>query len=242
MVQDAGNHAALITNRLSRFRAALERNKIIFETLAAFSLSAMAVIVALAQYQTTSKQTKLIALQTQIAEAQALPQFEVAIRQKLNDETGKYDDNYLVVGNHGGAVHEFAAQAAYFLDVSVSVQLRSGKIELPTNGYFTTQEVSSSGTGRLTTNVGNHNNATFLNLVEHAREEAKTRNWDYALVEERILLNLKYRDLLDRMADAEGLAAFRQSETAQRLELSTLNATNLLNAAAKIVDELKFPK
>jgi hypothetical protein len=44
------------------------------------------------------------------------------------------------------------------------------------------------------------------------------------------------------MADAEGLAAFRQSETAQRLELSTLNATNLLNAAAKIVDELKFPK
>jgi hypothetical protein len=94
----------------------------------------------------------------------------------------------------------------------------------------------------LTTIVGNHNNATFLNLVEHAREEAKTRNWDYALVEERILLNLKYRDLLDRMADAEGLAAFRQSETAQRLELSTLNATNLLNAAAKIVDELKFPK
>jgi hypothetical protein len=69
MVQDAGNHATPITSRLSRFRAALERNKIIFETLAAFSLSAMAVIVALAQYQTTSKQTKLIALQTQIAEA-----------------------------------------------------------------------------------------------------------------------------------------------------------------------------
>jgi hypothetical protein len=44
------------------------------------------------------------------------------------------------------------------------------------------------------------------------------------------------------MADVEGLAAFRQWENGQRVELSTLNATNLLNAAGKIVDELKFPK
>ena len=104
---------------MQKLRDWLSANKILFETIAAFLLSAMAIIVSIAQTVTSFRQTQLSALQTQIAEAQALPQFELAIHQKLNDATNKYDDDQLVISNRGGPVHDFQASSAYFIKVTV---------------------------------------------------------------------------------------------------------------------------
>ena len=82
------------TENLRKF---LERNKAWFETAAASLLSLMAIVVAVAQACTASRQTDLMALQTRITEAQALPQFEITTHQKLNPLTASYDDNFLVV-------------------------------------------------------------------------------------------------------------------------------------------------
>src|SRR5690348_12691261 len=98
------------------FRTWLKRNKIVFETVAATLLSGMALIVGTAQWTTASRQTELLNLQTRIAEAQALPQFEIALHQKLNDETGKFDDDVLEIDNRGGPVHGFDASSAYSLE------------------------------------------------------------------------------------------------------------------------------
>jgi hypothetical protein len=237
---------------MERLRSFLRQNKIFFETVAALALSLMAVVVGVAQYKTMSQQTSLIGLQTRIAEAQALPQFEIAIKQKLNVDTAKFDDNYLVVENHGGPVHRFDSEPAYFLKVTVVTQSNSmGKVEIPVNGYFLSQAVSSSGTGVLTTIMGNHNNASFINLNHQISEAALARGWPVGFVEERILVTLSYFDLLDRphkdyyevptvgggwrLSDPDGEAAFKEWDKFPRLELSKVDPSALLNAAATTV-------
>jgi hypothetical protein len=214
----------------------------------------MAIIVSVAQFYTTSQQTSLLNLQTHIADAQALPQFEIAIKQKLNDETGKFDDNNIIVDNHGGAVHDFSAESAYFLRVTIFKrgQGATEKVELPVHGYFLSQDVSSAGTGLLTTIMGNHNNASFNNLARHIDEAAVARNRDFALLDERILVRLNYFDLLDRqhedyyevpsvgggwrMIDAYGIAAFQKWKKDHRFELSNLNVDVLLDAATNRIE------
>ena len=157
----------------------LKVNKILFETLATSLLSLMAVIVSVAQTRTASQQTNLLALQTRIAEAQALPQFELAIRQKLNDSTRKFDDDHLVVTNRGGPIHDFSADTAYFINVSSGGA--SGEVfnrVVPVNGYFTASLVSGSSTGELVTMVGAHNNAAVAGLAHDVREAAHARKVD----------------------------------------------------------------
>lgn len=70
----------------------LTGNKIFFETIAAFLLSAMAIIVSLVQLDIASKQTQMLDLQTKIALQQILPQFVIKAVQIL-DETGYASDD-----------------------------------------------------------------------------------------------------------------------------------------------------
>lgn len=233
---------------MEQVRAWLKRNKVFFETITALALSVMAIIVAVGQYYTTSRQTSFMALQTQIAEAHALPQFEIAVKQKLNVETAKFDDNYLIVDNHGGPVHGFDVEPAYFLKVSIVDQrFASGKAQIPVSGYFLSQAVSSSGTGLLTTIIGNHNNARFVDLNHQLSAAATARGWSVGLLEERVFLALTYLDLLDRrheeyyevptvgggwrLPDATGRRIFEEWRSPQRLEMSKLDPDTLLNAA-----------
>jgi hypothetical protein len=152
---------------MNRVRTWLTANKILFETLAASLLSLMAIIISVAQTRTASEQTSLLTLQTRIAEAQALPQFEIAIHQERNSATGKFDDNILVISNRGGPVHEFSADSAYFITVTASGDKGAIlKAELPINGYFTASLVNVSGTGKLVTMIGYHNNAAVFGLSQ----------------------------------------------------------------------------
>jgi len=233
---------------MKRVRDWLFANKILFETVAASLLSLMAIIVSIAQTRTASKQTELLALQTRIAEAQALPQFEVAIRQKLNDATGKFDDDHLVVSNRGGPVHDFSANAAYFISVTAGgIRGEVSKSEVPVNGYFTASFVSVASAGELVTMIGNHNNASVATLARDVREVAHARQLDFGHLDEQLVVRLRYRDLLDRqheeyyevrpvhggtrMADEVGKARFLRWTEAQRIELSNLRANDLLKDA-----------
>lgn len=238
--------------RFDGFRHWLDRNKIIFETVAATLLSVMAMVVSIAQTLTASRQTQLLAFQTQLAEANALPQFELAIHQKLNDETGKYDDDYLVVSNQGGPIHEFLARDAYFLKISVANMKQLGrgnrKAEVPVNGYFTASFPTLASTGVLLTMTGNHNNAAFGTLFRGALKAGDDNKWGSAMIEETHVVRLNYRDLLDRehedyyqvepvtggwrLPDNDGKAMFERWRTAHRPELAQLKLEDLLAIAS----------
>lgn len=230
---------------MSDARKWLETNKIWFETLAASVLSLMAIVVSIGQSCATSKQTELLTIQTKGVEAQALPQFEVALRPKLNDSTGKFDDYVLVVNNRGGMVESFSADAAFFLGLETSGPgVDVLKADVPVNGYFTANVVSAAGTGDLVTMVGNHNNAAVVKLSDDLRAIAHAKPAGFANLSELIILRLRYRDLLSRshedyyeahfvgggarISDELGKARFADWEAAMRPELSSLRADDLL--------------
>ena len=239
--------------KLNMFRELLIRNKVLFETVAASLLSVMAIIVSIVQTRTSSQQTEIFALQTRIIEAQALPQFEVAIHQKRNDVTEKFDDNLLVVKNNGGAVHNFYEDSAYFFCISAEIPgVGFREIKVPIGGYFISSAVSSAGTGDLVTTFGFHNNASFINLYHQTRQAATAKKWPHVLINEQTVVHLRYRDLLDRqhedyydvshvgagmrMLDLDGKLLFDKWRIIPRLELSTLNAEDLLTIVAQAKD------
>ena len=233
---------------MKKLRDWLTANKILFETIAAFLLSVMAIIVSITQTVTSVRQTQLSALQTQIAEAQALPQFEVALHQKLNNATSKFDDTELVINNRGGPVHDFEARAAYFIKVTVgSSGAKLMMIEVPIGDYFTGSLVSVSSTGQLVTMIGNHNNATVIDLSRNLNEAAQAKGLSFANLDERLIVRMFYRDLLDRqhedyyevrpvsggtrLANDVGKISFDRWGAGQQIVLANLTADDLLNRA-----------
>jgi hypothetical protein len=238
----------MTTGKISDARTWLNANKIWFETVAASLLSVMAIIVSVGQSCAAAKQTQLLAVQTRIAEAQALPQFEVAMRPKLNDSTAKFDDYNLVVTNRGGMVQDFSATAACFLRLEASgAGLEVLKADVPVNGYFTVSYLGAAGVGELVTMVGNHNNAAVMKLSDDLRALAHSRQVGFAHFAEQIILRLRYRDLLSRshedyyeanlvgggarISDEAGKARLAEWERARRPELASLRADELLARA-----------
>jgi hypothetical protein len=235
---------------MKKLRNWLETNKILFETIAAFLLSAMAIIVSIAQTVTSFRQTQLSTLQTQIAEAQALPQFEVAIHQKLNDATNKFDDDQLIINNRGGPVHDFLADAAYFINVNVgSAGANVRTIEVPIGDYFTASLVSVASTGQLVTMIGNHNNAAVADLSRNLREAAHAKGLVFANLDERLIVRMLYRDLLERphedyyevrlvsggtrVTNDVGKSSFDRWRAAHQIMLANLSPDDLLNRAIR---------
>jgi hypothetical protein len=234
---------------MKHIRNWLMANKVLFETVAAVLLSVMAIIVSVAQYKTTSEQTNLLSLQTRISEAQALPQFELAIHQVLNDATRKFDDDHLVVTNRGGPIHDFSSNSAYFLIVtSGGAHGEFVKNEVAVSGYFTASFISVSSTGVLVTMTGNHNNATFAALTRAVQEAAQSKHLDFGALNEHLVVRLRYRDLLDRphedyyearpvsggtrITDEIGKAEFSRWSEAPPKELSDIRVEDLLKNAS----------
>jgi hypothetical protein len=200
--QRKGSGLIALIGDMNRARSWLKENKIFFETITASLLSAMALTVAIAQWIVSSKQTSLMSLQTRIAEVQALPRFELAIHQKLNEATHTFDDNELIISNHGGAVRNFRAEVAYFLEITSGRWNPPNGIhhtELPISGYFTASFISTAGTEQLVKMVGDHNNARFANLTREMETKLDNKGLGFANPTEDFLVRLIYRDLLDRL-------------------------------------------
>jgi hypothetical protein len=240
-----------MTGRIESVRGWLNNNKIWFETLTASLLSLMAVIVSVAQSCTASKQTELMSLQTQIAEAQALPQFEVALNPKFNDATRKYDDYILVVSNHGGPIFDFSAEAAYFIQVTIpGANFGVMKADIPVDGYFTASFVSAANTGELVTMVGNHNNARAVEIQQDIRQAADARQWGFANMDEQVVTRFSYRDMLNRqhedyyeahfagggsrMPSEIGKARFAKWEAAPRVKFSSVRADDFFKRTTSV--------
>lgn len=226
-------------------------NKIFFETVTTTVLALMAIIISITQTFTAIKQTDLITLQTQVAEAQALPQFELALHPKLNEQTGKFDDNNLIITNRGGPVHNFAASEAYFICVTGGLGGMISKNEVPVDDYFAYSFTSTAGVGDLVQAFGIKNNASVIALARDIRNLADAKKMDYGILDEKLIVRLVYRDLLDRlhddyyevrpisggtrMEDGIGRTIFKTwIEATKRYHLSDLKAENLLKDVARI--------
>jgi hypothetical protein len=182
--------------KFNDFRNFLDRNEIIFKTITATTLTAMAIIVSAAQLFTAREQVLL-------AEASALPQFEIRIHSLRDEASGRYDENQLFIENTGGPIHELDVSTAVFAHVQAWRQVQSPSVEfdLPVNGYFFSHAVTGTGKGLLMAITGGKNNATFSDLIRRTRDLSSSQNWNGFLMNEHVYIHLTYRDLLDRAHD-----------------------------------------
>jgi hypothetical protein len=116
-------------NTAARLIAFLERYKIIFEIGAATLLGLMAIVVSIAQAYWTHRQTKLLTLQTQIAEAQALPQFTL-------QRTVTPERDVITAENKGGLLRIAHVDTfdVLFLEIIRPGERSSGWVQI--TGYF----------------------------------------------------------------------------------------------------------
>lgn len=194
----------------------LRENKIVFETVASTSLTVAAIIVSIVQTniafrqtditerqnQLINKQNSLVDLQARIAEAQALPTFEIRIAQQMNPATLRADDNFLIIDNTGGPVHEFSSKTIFSLEIDAApsaTPIRNIKLFIPINDYFSASAITAAGKGQLITNIGRRNNEIVTAFEKALRERAHSQNWEYANTEERTYTQIVYRDILDRV-------------------------------------------
>jgi hypothetical protein len=177
---------------MAHFREFLTENEIFFKTAAATLLSLMALIVSIGQFVTARQRKTFLELQARIAEANVLPQFEVAIHQQLNEATGTYDNNNLIIRNDAGPVHQFNAEAAVFIHVNAirGTPVSSTTFDLPVNSYFGSQFPSTAGKGQLTSVSGYRNNAMFIALERSTREAAHGQDWDSFNIEPLVYVHL----------------------------------------------------
>jgi len=229
-------------------RAWLEANKVWFETIAASLLSLMAIVMSAGQYYVASKQTELLNIQTKVAEAQALPQFEIEMSPRLNDYTKKYDDYDLVIRNRGGMVQQFHAEVALFLELSICKEnLQILKARIPVDGYFPTTLVSAEGVGQLVKMIGNHNNSSIFKIAHDVDDIAAAKKLQCSNLEQTFVLRIQYSDLLGRshedyyepryvggairIPDDLGKSQFAEWENGPRIQLGNLKPNELFDMA-----------
>ena len=228
----------------SELRRRLEENKIIFETLAATLLSGMAIVVAVAQTCSANKQATLQDLQTKIAEAQALPQFEIRFEQEYDAAAGTFRTNVITITNVGGSVHEVSVSTAEFLEVSSARRFGEHRVTpIAITGYLNSQFQTAATTGLLVTLRTEGNNTRETEIVRGVADLARKSGWAYANIDRKIFLRVTYRDLLGRyhadyfearpilgaarLKKADGEAIFNRYQHTVHAEFSSLTAAGL---------------
>ena len=149
-----------------KFRTFLSKNKIFFDTLAAISLSLMAVIVAVLQVNITRKQNELIEAQLLVQKQLASPHFNIRTQILDNNETGKPSAEVLVVTNEGGEVYNLDWEIAVFFDVVALSPDKPKEVEIPVSGYFYQQIFSQETTGTMLNGYGEDNFARLNKLSD----------------------------------------------------------------------------
>jgi len=236
------------SGRLGIVRQFLTNNEIFFKTVAATLLSAMALIVAVAQSLTAQQQLQLSTLQTNIAKANALPNFDFAVSYVQNPDSGTYDSTEVVVTNSGGPIHELQADSMLVLHAEGGPPGRMGQavvVELPVNGYYDVQVTSPRSKGNLLHFIGRNNNADIVDAEKKARALADARRWGFLNIDDHCFVHLEYMDLLGQRHDeyfavspvrgsrrlaAPEIAKLKKQWTYPMAERAKLNPERILDA------------
>jgi len=174
-----------------RLREWLTCNKVFFETLSATLLSFMAVIVGGAQWCQSSQQSKLAALQLELARQGARPRF--VLQRHLEKEDGiRFTHDVLTIDNLGRPADGFEEEEAVFVNLHCSGP-RPVDFSLPIVGYFVGHGLTGATTGRLLmTNA--QGNWDRVGLLEREAHEALTANDRFCTVSIAVYVEVSTQD------------------------------------------------
>jgi hypothetical protein len=86
--------------KISKIRNWLNKNKVFFEVIVAFSLSFMAIFLSI-------QANRIAKAQTKIMEEENLPQIEIRSTQEYNEQKKLYDNDIWLFFNRGGKIADF---------------------------------------------------------------------------------------------------------------------------------------
>ncbi len=235
---------------LNSIRPFLERNKVIFETVAALLVSIMAILVSYGQLRIAKIQTDLQLQQTRISKQAVLPHFVISAKQlkgATNSQT--FDEDEITVENQGSVISNFYCSGIVLLDVELmnwNSPTEKSLITFYLNGYYLGNAYSPQGQGILITIKGYKNNQIYVDLERAFSKLAQSQN-EFGNTTLRRFLYITYTDQLgynhgeyyyvpliygaSRINEEEGKAIFsgyRNSfGTKQFVEFDKLTAENL---------------
>jgi hypothetical protein len=186
-----------------RFRRCLTRNEVVFKTIIATLITAF---LSGAAIYIAAQQKGIAELQRQIAEAQALPSFEIKIAPQGSNAAGFYDTYELTIDNNGGAVREFRADVIYFVDLTATEDKRpvppSVHLRIPISDYYFAMGMTAATKGRLARAWSKGNNlATFNFGKAYSEWLTPEHGWTTGSHGEQTILHVQYKDLLKHSHD-----------------------------------------
>jgi hypothetical protein len=164
----------------------------------------MAIIVSAAQLFTAREQKTLAGLQARVAEANALPQFEIAIHQLRDEASGIFEEYHLIVKNDGGPIHELHVSTAVFARVQAvpAAQLHGAPVELNMHKrIFLFASCEQRRQGAAYDDHWRKEQRDVQRPYADPRDLFHSQNWGAFVMNEYIYAHLTYRDLIDRSHD-----------------------------------------
>lgn len=178
---------------IDKLRSSLEQNKVFFETIAAFALTVMAIIISIAQSAVAIKQNELIELQVHVERQQIVPQLTLEIDYDFTEgEDGNpfaYTER-IIVFNHGGIARSITSENYVFMDI----YLDGERTSVPLIGYYWITNHTGGGVGNLLEFTGFGNNSKFIDLERGFRDLAGGRG-QTGWIDLNRIVRLEYEDV-----------------------------------------------
>ncbi len=183
--------------RFGKFKAWLESNKIIFETIVAITLGFIVVYLSIQANNIAEKQIEISEIQNQIAFKQNSPIVIVNAEQIYDENVDLVSDIQITISNDGSPVKEFTKEYISILNVEFTEYAgSSNKVVIPVNNYFGFSTFTKNSTGLLYTIFGNNNNTKMSKLKRNFLEFATSKN-AFGFLRMQTCVKTNYKDIFN---------------------------------------------
>ena len=183
-------------SKTEKLRSFLNKNRIFFETIAATTLTIMAIVVAVAQLITTNEQTAYLEQQTIIERSQALPRFTVQVKQFMNEEGTFAEDEKIMVYNHGNIAYNIKVDAVIFFELTYSENNKSRNLRIPISGYYAANIYTGDSTGLIVSSYDAKNHYKRFNLQNQLYDLEETTGRTISIDVKRYV-KISYTDIFE---------------------------------------------
>jgi len=138
-------------SKIEKTRDFLTLNKVFFETVAATTLTAMAIVLAWGQLRVAEKQTEYLERQTVMQNAQASPQFVVDLEHIRDNATNAVSGDRINIHNQGLLAREVKVDALVLVKMVTVKNTGLPEKIVPLTGYFWITAYTGNTTGLMAT-------------------------------------------------------------------------------------------
>lgn len=180
---------------IKELKCFLLENKIFMEFFSSFFVGIASIIVGIAGIIFSRNQLKISQQQLKIKEQEVQPVIRVVYSLEKNENSEKYNDEYITIFNDGKMAQfsNFKIDTFYKIKYSSISKKYAKEYYIKVNGFYFRQHITQHSTGELLYGHGDNNNAEYARLVSEAAHYSN--NGNYYLTEKYSLIKITYNDI-----------------------------------------------